>query len=283
MCCFWCETTSGSSAGRRPAAGGAEICGSGKAGGLLGHGNGELPDLSLVGGEDGTDGLPLFGRELGAEGGRVDDLFPLIGGHLAEVGDGANHEAAPGNGVGVQLLDGAVPLLLLLRAETLETLNSIEHASPLGGVHAVEAVQLVELALLKLRRKLAEAGLLLQSAMLIGRGEILVVLHPLFEVYFALGCADGCVGSWSNYGRRRLLRPGLRSGFGTLRRASLLRVFLTESAGEGRADCDQQKDCRGETNPGWKMRFHDLHGLLKSRLAYCLLLNLTGPNAAFEV
>lgn len=76
--------------------------------------------------------------------------------------------------------------MLLLRAETLQTLDAIELLMTLLRVQCVEPVQLVEFALLQLRRQLTEARFVLQGAMLIGGRKTLVIVHPLLEVFFAL-------------------------------------------------------------------------------------------------
>jgi hypothetical protein len=138
------------------------------------------PDLDLrgfaggaargIGSEDRADSLALVGRELALEFRRVQFLISLVGGHLAEIGDGVNHGTAAGAGDCVQLLYGAIPLLLLLRAETLKALDAVELLVALLGVHRVETVQLIEFTLLQLGREFAEARFVLQSTVLIGGG-----------------------------------------------------------------------------------------------------------------
>jgi len=61
----------------------------------------------------------------------------------------------------------------------LEDFVALQFAIALRLGHVVEPTQLVEFALLNLRRQFAEAGLVLERALLIGEGKILVVFHPL--------------------------------------------------------------------------------------------------------
>ena len=61
-------------------------------------------------------------------------------------------------------------------------------------VHVVEPGQLAEFVLLELRRQIAKAGLVLQGALLLGKREIAVVVHPLLEMFLVLGGPGGGAG-----------------------------------------------------------------------------------------
>jgi hypothetical protein len=198
--------------------------------------------------EDGGEHGALGIGELGAEGGGVDGLLALIGGHLAEVEDGANDDAAARQGNRVQLLHGIAVLLTLGQREALQGLVAVEHAAALLRVHVVEPGQLVELVLLELPRKLAKAGIVLECALLFREREIAVVVHPLLHVLlvlsgpgddigFGLGGGSGPVGALIPGGRRR-----------------------TQGAGKCRRGGNEQNECRAKTEPGWKMRFHEVGG-----------------------
>jgi hypothetical protein len=223
-----------------------------------------------VGGEDGADGLALVGGKLVGKARGVNDLLTLVGGHLAEIGDGVDHQAAAGNGGLVQLLHGVVPLLLLLRAEALQAFDSAEHAAALLGRHVVELVEVVQLALLGLAWKLMEAGHILKGLVLFRRAEVLVILQPLRQVLLALRVLNLRFGHWeARYGRR--LRG---AGFGTYLDAGLCMFdgagltgwgkgwwFGRETAREGRRR--EQQNCCAEGEPGWKMQSHDECGPLR--------------------
>jgi hypothetical protein len=57
-------------------------------------------------GEEGGEHPPLLVGELAADGGRIDDLLTLLWRHVAKIADSADHEAAAGDGEGVELLNG---------------------------------------------------------------------------------------------------------------------------------------------------------------------------------
>jgi hypothetical protein len=215
--------------------------------------------------KNGTDCLALFGGEFAGKSWRIDDLLTLVGGHLAEICDGVNHETSAGNRGPVQLLHRAVPLLLLLRAQAFQTLNSVEHPAALLRIHVVETAEHVEPVLLHLRGKFAEAGLVLESSLLVWQGEIAVALHPLLEVLLAL-CGTGAIWRRPECGRR-LRSPDFSFRFGTLRGTILLydgrrrRGFWIAETGESRRDGKQNKR-RAETEPGWEEQFHIKYGTL---------------------
>jgi hypothetical protein len=147
-------------------------------------------------------------------------------------------------------LHGATPLLLLLRGEALEGLSAVQGAGPLLRIHAIESIQLIEFALLGFGIKFAKAGFVLQGAPLVSRGEILVVLHPLLEVPWALRSRGRDPGSrrGANF-RSGLYRPFLGSRLCTGLRP-LGGAVLAKAAGERRLGSAQQDKCRAEKKPG---------------------------------
>ena len=90
-----------------------------------------------IDGEDRANGLSFFWREIAGEPRRIDDLLALIGRHLAKICDGMNHHASARDWGSMQLLDGVIPLLLLLRAEALQVLDSVQHPAALLRIHVV--------------------------------------------------------------------------------------------------------------------------------------------------
>ncbi len=62
----------------------------------------------------------------------------------------------------------------------------LDDAAALLGRHVVELGEAIEHALLCLRRKVAEARLLLQGALLVGERQVAVTVHPLGEVFLVL-------------------------------------------------------------------------------------------------
>jgi hypothetical protein len=208
--------------------------------------------------EDGGEHGALGIGELGAEGWGVDGLLALIGRHLAEVENGANDDSPARHGNRVQLLHGIAVLLTLGQREALQGLVAFERPAALLRVHVVEPGQFVELVLLELPGKLAKSGIVLQGALLFGEREIAVVVHPLLHVLLVLGGPGDNIGFGTGSGSHLLgggsgrvgaLSPGGRRG----RRR-------TQGAGKRRRGGNEQSECRAKTEPGWKMRFHDVDG-----------------------
>ena len=86
----------------------------------------------------------------------------------------------------VQLLHCIAPLLTLGRGKTLQVLVASQGAVALLGIHVVEVVQPVEHTLLCFSKANPKTGFVLHGAALVGRGEVLMVLHPLLEVALEL-------------------------------------------------------------------------------------------------
>ena len=124
------------------------------------------------------------------------------GRHLTEVEDGAGHEAATLRGHSDEILHSGAVLLALRGREALDGLVAIEDASALLRVHVVELGETVAHALLGLRGQFVEAGLILERALLVGEGEVLVALHPLGEVLLILA-AGTALGRSPGAGRAR--------------------------------------------------------------------------------
>ena len=124
----------------------------------------------------------------------------------------------PARGKRSILLHRGVKLLLLLRRHAQQGSPAIQFL----GIHALEPAEFVQRALLRLGRECAEAGVILEFALLIGRREVPVLLHPHLEAGPVLGwtaCAilgkqcDATSGYWGRpdpYCRRPRPLPGRR-------------------------------------------------------------------------
>jgi hypothetical protein len=171
-----------------------------------------------------------------------------------------NHDSAALRFDSVQLMYGAVPLLLLLGTEALETFNPIQCAVSFLGRHAVEAVELVELALLRGGIELAESRLILKRAVLLGGGEILVIFNPFGQVAFALRnrARTNCGGAagWRGHLWHTHLRTCLSSLDGPLPGSESMSV---QGPGE------QESYACAEDEPSLQRRTHNVCGCFKRR------------------
>jgi hypothetical protein len=203
--------------------------------------------------EQSSDGGALAVVELSAKARRGDDLLALVGRHLAEIQDGAGHEAAAVRGQCCEGLHGSAVLLNLGRGHVFQNFVALQGAVALRLGHAVEAAKLIEFALLNLRGELVETGLVLKRALLLWEGEILVVLHPLLEMPLGLFVPDGGIIVWRGtvlgLSGRTILSNGWRRGCGFL-----------GTAGERRHSGGQHKKRRANTEPGWTMPLHNILG-----------------------
>jgi hypothetical protein len=210
---------------------------------LLGWGGGVDRGVGLDR-EEGADGRALTVGELGAKAGRGNDLLALLGRHLAKIEDGAGHEATAVRGHRREGLHSPVVLLNLRRGHMFQNLVALQGAVALLRVHVIEAGEVVELTLLDLWRQFVKAGLILKGALLIGEGEVLVVLHPLLKMFLVLGGPDAGIGCGTAFdaglGGRAILSQGGRS---------CLRL-LGKPAGESRRRSEQHKQRRATTEPG---------------------------------
>jgi hypothetical protein len=102
--------------------------------------------------------------------------------HLAEVAEGAGHKSAAILGKPLVLFCCGANLLPLLRSKMLNRLSVLNHAAALFGRHVVELREVVSQGLLGLRREIAEAGLILERALLLCQGQIAVTVHPLAQM-----------------------------------------------------------------------------------------------------
>ena len=119
-------------------------------------------------GEETGEGAAFLVRELAAETVGVEDGLALGVGHLAEVAEGPGDEAAAVFGETAKLLEGSADLLTLRHSEMRHGFVVLDEAAALLGRHVVKLGEAIEHALLGLRRKVAEARFLLQSALLVG-------------------------------------------------------------------------------------------------------------------
>ncbi len=152
------------------------------------------------------------------------------------------------------MLDGVIPLLLLLRAEAFQILDSVQHTAALLRIHVVEPAEHVEPILLHLPWEFTEAGLTLKSSLLFPEGETTVALHPPFKMLLALRGVCRAVRRKPDRGYR-LDRPGFGSRFGPLygtillyyrRRRGGSRLTETSERRRGR----KQNKCSTEIPPG---------------------------------
>jgi hypothetical protein len=128
-------------------------------------------------------------------------------------------------------------------------LVAFKYALALLRRHGVELRQTVTLTLLRLLRKLMEAGFTLQRLLLLSGREVAVLVHPLGEVFTA-GSAGG--GPWAGASAALLWRHLCGSV-----RAALLKLVLGGHhagmlrAGDSRAKTEsREKDQCGEAGAG---------------------------------
>jgi len=94
----------------------------------------------------------------------------------------ANAEAATILGKTSVLLQRATNLLPLRWGEMFHLLGALKDAPTLLGRHVVELRQTIVHALLRLRWKITEAGLLFERTLLFCKRKIAVMIHPLPQV-----------------------------------------------------------------------------------------------------
>jgi hypothetical protein len=131
----------------------------------------------------------------------------LVGWEIAEFAEVASNGAALVGWESAELLHGSADLAPLVWRELLHAFVAFEDALPLLRVHGVELRQTLVLALLGLRRKLAEAGFALQCLLLLGWSEIAVLVHPFGEMLTArracTALALSPTGACTAHGRQR--------------------------------------------------------------------------------
>ncbi len=137
----------------------------------------------------------LLGGELGLEAGGVQHAGTLLGWQAAQIAEGMADGHVPVWRHLRQGLPGAANLLALLRRKPLKHLVTRQDALTHLGWRVVELVQAVDEVLLLRRGQTIEARLTAQSLLLIPGIEVLVLLHPLWQVLVARGLQPRLPGS----------------------------------------------------------------------------------------
>jgi len=106
-------------------------------------------------------------RKLAAEAIFFEDGVALLWRHLAEIAEGTSDKTATVFRKAAKLPQSAHYLLSLWRRQMLHSLSPFNHAAALLGCHIVKLCQTVAHALLCLRRKISEAGLVFQGSLLV--------------------------------------------------------------------------------------------------------------------
>jgi hypothetical protein len=102
--------------------------------------------------------------------------------HLTEVTESAGYEPPSILWETTVLLERAAKLLPLWRSEVFYRFSVFQYAAALLRSHVVELSKTVPHGLLRLRRKVAEAGLILERTLLVCNREVTVMVHPLGQV-----------------------------------------------------------------------------------------------------
>jgi hypothetical protein len=136
--------------------------------------------------EEAGEGVAFLIGELVPETVGAEDGLALRLRHLAEVTEGTGDQAAAIFGEAAKLLHGSANLLTLGRREMRDGLVVLNDAAALFGRHTVELRETIEHVLLRQRRKVAEARLLLQGPLLVSERLVAVTIHPLAEMILVL-------------------------------------------------------------------------------------------------
>ena len=120
--------------------------------------------------------------ELPAKTTRIENGLLLRRGHRTKFAEGLGDGAAAVVGKAAELMHGSAPLLSLGRSEALNCFVAFNQIAALFRRHIVELGQPVAQMLLGLGRKLAKAGLVAQSSLLLVEREIAVAAHPLLKM-----------------------------------------------------------------------------------------------------
>jgi hypothetical protein len=113
------------------------------------------------------EGIAFLFRKLAAEAIFLEDSVALLWRHLAKIAKGTSDKTATVFRKAAELPQSAHNLLSLRRRQMLHSLSSFNHAAALLGGHIVKLCQTVAHALLCLRRKISEAGLVFQGSLLL--------------------------------------------------------------------------------------------------------------------
>jgi hypothetical protein len=103
--------------------------------------------------------------------------------HLAKIAEGSGDKATAVFRESTKLLHGAANLLPLRRREPFHCLGTVKNAATLLWRHIIQLRQAIAHPLLSRWGEIAKAGLVLQSALLIGKRKVAMTVHPLGQVF----------------------------------------------------------------------------------------------------
>lgn len=115
--------------------------------------------------------------------GRIQHLVLLLRRQRAELAEAAGHGTAPIVWQRTQLPHCTSDLRALLRRQALHGLTTLDNLLPLRCRHTIQSIQALHHPLLRLLRKLIKPRLFLQSPLLLLRTHVLVLLHPLVQMF----------------------------------------------------------------------------------------------------
>jgi hypothetical protein len=118
----------------------------------------------------------------------------------------------------VELPHGSKHLLTLRRAHVFHRLVALDHAAALFRRHIVKLGEAVAQVLLDSRRKSTETGLVLKRALLLGKRQIAVAVHPLLQMFLPLRPHSPLLGVTSPIAHARWRRTKAASMSSALRR-----------------------------------------------------------------
>lgn len=140
--------------------------------------------------------IALLVGELTAETVLAHEGLTLSRRHLTQVAEGAGYKPPPILRETAILIERAAKLLPLWRSEMFYRFVMFQYATALLRRHVVELGKTVPHGLLGLRRKVAEAGLILERTLLICKGEVAMAVHPLGQMLLILLRADTLLRPW---------------------------------------------------------------------------------------
>jgi hypothetical protein len=126
-----------------------------------------------------ADQAALLRRILASELVRVEELIALLRGHVAHAANGAIDRLATIGRELLELLKELTGPLLLIGSKVLPGFHTIQHALLLRGGKAGKMLQALLQTCLLLRWKLAELGVALEGAALLGGRHIFIVAKPV--------------------------------------------------------------------------------------------------------
>ncbi|XWK48558.1 hypothetical protein RBB78_14060 [Tunturiibacter empetritectus] len=102
--------------------------------------------------------------------------------HLAKVAEGTRNQTATIFRKPAKLLHRTANLLSLRQRETLHRFGAVKDPLALLRRHVIQLRQAIAHTLLGRQRKIAKAGLIFQSALLLREGKVAVTVHPLGQM-----------------------------------------------------------------------------------------------------